>query len=143
MAWRHNEWVAVVDWVDGGAIHSVENFIHFHPDIHLGEPERHRAGWRISLQPAGWFLLVPSETTLETLRGSDSLPMQGWRSEQFGRRVAASVVRLAWRGELPFTAAYVLTPDPDLAYNLSPTDQGCRFEISRNGVSWSCAMTDT
>lgn len=143
MAWRHNEWMAVVDRVDGGAVLTVDSFIHFHPDIHLGEPERYRAGWRIALQPAGWFLLVPFETTFETIRGRDGLALQGWRSEQFGRRVAASVVRLAWRGKLPFAAAYVLTPDPELAYNLSPADHGCRFEITRNGVPWSCAMTDT
>lgn len=143
MAWRQGGWLAVFDRVSGGGIHDVENCIHFHPRIRPGAVERTALGWRISLEPSGWYLLVPEAAgTPEIIQGREEEPRQGWHSSEFGRREPAAVVCLKIRSTLPFASAYVLTPDPELAFSLSPSSAGARLEIKGSGELRSYAMTD-
>src|SRR4051794_9003823 len=83
--------LVVRDEIEGDGEHTVESFLHFHPDV------------RASLDGDGVLLDAGDETLRVELEGASEAPrlIQGWVSDMYGTRRPGQVLVATYRGTLP------------------------------------------
>jgi uncharacterized heparinase superfamily protein len=112
---RHTRRVALVDglfWLildelTGTGLHRWESFIHLHPDAEAELVDESTAVARSAHATlhVRWF----GGLTAGLVRGSTE-PIQGWRAQEFGRRVPATTIQLRGTGHVPVVFGYALVP---------------------------------
>ena len=117
----HRRWVCYVDqtfWVicdrlEGSGVHTVENLLHFHPEVvveqaalstEFGHSGKLRRG-DVKLQVLAW-----GQSEAKQYYGQQS-PLQGWYSEEFNANIENTVWGLKHELALPTWSGYVLWPD--------------------------------
>ena len=86
-------------------------------------------GWRMALEPAGWYLLTLGETRPVLTKGQTDPRLAGWVSETFGVRQPATIVTNGSDGPLPRIFASVLSTDPEL-----------RARVKRDATGWNLEL---
>lgn len=100
----------VLDRVTGEGVHSIESFIHFHPNV-LCEVNSDR-NWQLTLGNIQMRLLLGESIHVpqEHLVRGELEPIQGWYAPQFGRYLPVPVLILSCADPLPVTFGYALVP---------------------------------
>ena len=117
----HRRWICYVDqtfWVicdrlEGSGVHTVENLLHFHPEVvveqaalstEFGHSGKLRRG-DVNLQVLAW-----GQSEAKQYYGQQT-PLQGWYSEEFNANIENTVWGLKHKLALPTWSGYVLWPD--------------------------------
>jgi hypothetical protein len=98
-------WI-IIDTLEGDAIHLVENYVNFHPDVKVAadKPDRLELAWgdqEGTLWHGEGFLR-------EVIRGAEDPPL-GWYSDRFGTKVERTTLCLKRKGKLPILSSYIIT----------------------------------
>ena len=100
---------AVLDRVIGEGEHSVESYVHFHPQATCAIESKTLAATLGTLATR----ILPSplpELELRLVIGAID-PIQGWHAAMFGRRVPNPVLVLTTYGQLPIDIGYLIVPE--------------------------------
>jgi uncharacterized heparinase superfamily protein len=104
----------VLDEVGGHGRHSVQSFVHFHPDAACTVGENHAdialGSLRMSLHP---YRTASTPAVSITCSRGETNPVQGWYAPEFGKRQPNSVLCLSCDTGLPARVGYLLAP-PEL-----------------------------
>jgi len=127
-------WI-VLDEIVGRGRHSVQSFVHFHPDAVCTLSENHAdialGSLRMRLHP--YHPRNRPAPSFASFRGETS-PIQGWYAQEFGRRQANSVLSLSCEADLPLMVGYLLAPaELDIAswkVDLDPSRQPVPITVS-------------
>lgn len=136
--WRAQEYLLIVDEVSGQGVHSVTNYVHFHPEV---APERQTATrWLLPLRTTTLFMEHAAVDDTHCRRGQELPEPQGWYSETFGRKVPNAVLCLTHRSSLPLLMVYVITPHAALRLNLATNGRDVLLQDKRSGRATTFAL---
>lgn len=147
--WIDRRFWLITDYLSGEGEHTVNSFLHFHPEVLTTLSESHDPGrWRgeieresSRLQIFGWGSPAP-----EIQRG-ELEPIQGWYAPEFGRREVNEVWQTrqntplpAWQGMLlwPGAGAVAIEPSQEekrVILSIESDDQKYRIEIDAQNLT--------
>jgi hypothetical protein len=103
-------WI-VCDELLGSGEHTVESFVHFHPETVLEASCRNRLAFRAARSPASRVqLVVAGAHEARVARGVVDPAPFGWYRPDLGAAAAAPVLTLAMAGRLPLLLGYAIVP---------------------------------
>ena len=116
IAWVARRFWIVCDCLSGDGIHSLENFVHFHPDVHVASTPNGTANGTpngdlglVRRDDVALTILLWGQQRIATYRGELD-PIQGWYAPEFGLDQHSHVWGQQYQGRLPAWMGYVLWP---------------------------------
>ena len=125
----------IVDLLKGRGEHSVESFIHFHPQIKVKRVKPAANSAPVDLREQAELDFAGHRYRLFEPEAVAFSLAESWYSPEFGLRLANTVASWKWRGRLPVMFASALAPGEGgiPAVHLSP-ERGCCW-IDNVGIS--------
>lgn len=118
LCWEKGRFWLVFDEIYGKGHIRAKSFVHLHPSLCFNPTSTqmfHIHGVLESPMKIQRFGVEENEI----IKGREKSEIQGWYSEEFGKKVPNEVLSLEKEGQLPFGFGYVLYPDEDIEIQFS------------------------
>ena len=133
-----NDFWLIFDELDGIGIHTVEEYLHFHPEIKVtcGDAIVARKSKRQLLQ------IIPfGKPDIQLLQG-ELEPIQGWYSQEFGKKEPNPVLLLRYETKLPVRIGYALFPMDVDEFSIDSLFENGQLNVKLNGTSYRIELVD-
>ena len=133
-----NDFWLIFDELDGAGTHTVEEYLHFHPEIEVtcGDAIVARKSKRRLLQ------IIPfGEPEILLLQG-ELESIQGWYSPEFGKKEPNPVLLLRYETNLPVRIGYGLFPIPVDEFSIDSSFESGQLKLKLNGISYRIELVD-
>jgi len=129
--WRESEYLIVLDRVLGTGAPLISSYLHFHPDVTLGETGVGQ--WRLNAHGIQCRLHQIGDGAASMAMSSGPLWPQGWYSERFGYKVANSVMRFQSKAVLPHLCGYAFSLRGNFEFVLKKIKNEAQLSVTCSG----------